>query len=181
MTHRTIEGLIWARQAEEKPAFVRKSRARGAKALGLRYESALAKRIPGAKHGQWYQFQDKNGLGWCQPDFVAFILEDSTYLVLECKHTWTAEGHSQLEKLYLPVLKMVDSTSAGETCEPRRFLGIQVCKHLAPGMQGIEVARNLGDAYRLAGEGARVAWHWIGGVPVRAPCGASHPAHLAGA
>ena len=170
MSHRKILGLLWAKEAVAKPSFARKSRARGAKALGLRYEAALARRLPGAQHGKWFEFQDANGLGWCQPDLFVQIESENCVLVLECKHTWTAEGHSQLEQLYFPVLEKVFG---------QKVVGVQVCKYLAPGVRDVNVVSSLETAFELAIAGRRVAWHWIGGSPVLPPKAGFARSHLA--
>lgn len=117
---RRIEGLVWARMAPESPWGPKAPRARGAKRLGLVYERAIAKALPtGFVHGQWFEFRDANGSGYCQPDFYA--IGRTAVAVLEAKHTFTPEAFAQLEGLYGPILAQVFG---------KPVIGIQVCKNL---------------------------------------------------
>src|SRR5436190_8478559 len=99
---RVVAGKVdWARPCL-RPACIPKSRLKGAKADGLRYEKLVAKAIPEAKHGPWYEFCDVNGPGYCQPDLV--VISPRMVLVLECKLSNYFEGLQQIERLYKPVL-----------------------------------------------------------------------------
>lgn len=147
---RVISGLQWAR-ACEKPACIPNSRARGRKAAGLRYERELAKAIPEAIHGQWFEFQDAKGRGWCQPDL--FLHTASAVFVLESKYTWTEAGHKQIDGLYRPVLE-------GFFHAP--VLGIVVCKVLTPAVNRAWVCRSLSEAMLQAAAGRKTVLHWIG-------------------
>lgn len=149
MSHRQVRGLIWARRAE-RPTGLPHGRARGAKAAGLRYEAGLARALPDALHGQWFQFQDERGLGWCQPD----LLFEESGLILEAKYTWVPEGHSQLESLYLPVV--------GRALQ-RRVFGLVVCRAL-PGKlpPGVTLVHSLAEGRSVASRGLRAVWHCLG-------------------
>lgn len=125
---------------------------RGAKAAGLRYEARVAAAIPIAQHGQWFEFEDRNGMGWCQPDIIAKVLERQI-IVLEVKYTWTMEGHRQLESLYLPVLE------AAFGC---RVWGMLIARRLLPVMAGIQVVAELGNGLEQIADGHRACLHWLG-------------------
>jgi hypothetical protein len=158
--HRIVQGLYTAKRCE-RPSSIPVGRPRGAKAQGLRYERALASSLPTAIHGQWFEFRDANGPGWCQTDLLLTV--DDYVVVLESKYTWTAVGHSQVELLYKPVLQMALR---------KQVLGIVVCKVLTNGMNGIAVTGNLAEAIELS-KTERVALHWLGkselslGTPLR--------------
>jgi len=148
---RIIVGLKSARRMESRPPGIPVGRPRGQKAFGIRYEKALAKwaGIPVENRGVWFEFEDKNGPGCCQVDFLVPFGAES--IVLELKHTWTEDGHVELEKLYLPVV----SLALGQ---PIR--GVVVAKRLVPGMHGV-----FGSLQEAAMSGVkRPVWHWIGGT-----------------
>lgn len=147
---RQICQLEWARPCQ-RPAGIPIGRPRGAKLAGIRYENSLARALPQAKHGQWFEFRDQVGSGYCQPDLL--LGEDGICWILEVKYSWTIDGHRQLEGLYLPVV-------AKAIARPVR--GLVVCRRLTEGMKGITVARSLEEAARLALDGKRVALHWLG-------------------
>lgn len=154
---RTVQGLKWAK-AIERPKCIPVGRARGAKAQGLRYERSLAKALPCAKHGQWFEFEDRNGRGFCQVDLMLQLL--SGILILEAKYTWTAEGHLQIEELYSPVVSAAWGMPVA---------GLVVCKKLLPGMPGVSVAGDLDTALHYIARGQRTVLHWLGGVTLARP------------
>lgn len=104
---RKIIGLLSAAQLLERPKSIPKSRPRGAKADGLRYERALAKALApyGFIHGLWFEFVDANGHGYCSPDLVA--VQSDRVLVVEAKLTDGEAARHQLQHLYRPVLEKV--------------------------------------------------------------------------
>lgn len=170
MAYRQIQGLKWASPCE-RPQGIPKSRPRGAKAAGLRYEKALAKALPAAKHGQWFEFEDRNGRGWCQTDLL--LIRDHEVVILEAKYTWTQEGHFQVNGLYRPVVEIAFGKPA---------VGVVVCKVLTQqtpreGISGTMEGAVL--AWRTYGHGI---WHWLGMKPPRLrPSAASlGNGHLAG-
>lgn len=143
-------------RAVERPQSIPIGRPRGAKALGVRYERALARSLPGATHGQWWEFWDANGRGFCQTDL--FLPVGEAVVVLEVKYTWTPLGHSQLERLYLPVLRMALG---------RDVIGLVVCKKLIPEVLGqVTVCGTLVEAIEAARR-TRAAWHSIDPKPRR--------------
>lgn len=104
---RTIIGLEWARQLPDRPTNIPKSRPRGTKADGLRYERALAKAllVHGFQHGLWFEFKDLNGYGYCSPDLIR--VDRDCVIVIEAKLTDGLAARHQLKNLYIPVLGMV--------------------------------------------------------------------------
>jgi hypothetical protein len=100
---RQIVGLEWARQAapDEAP-FAGVRRRKGPKAAGQRYERALARALPTADPGLWWEFCDANGPGWCQTDLLWH--HEGQVAVLEVKLTDWGEAKDELLGLYVPVL-----------------------------------------------------------------------------
>jgi hypothetical protein len=167
---RQVNGLRWAR-ACERPEAIPIGRSRGAKALGVRYERALELVWPGVC-GQWFEFEDRNGPGWCQVDFIAKVGE--ALVVVEAKHSWLASAHVELDTLYLPVV---------ERALGKRPIGLVVAKRLAMEMGRVRVSATLEEAVGLALLGHRVVWHWIGGavapLPRHGGALATHQANIA--
>jgi hypothetical protein len=159
MAHRIIEDLDWAVPCA-RPRTIPQSRPRGAKRKGILYEAALESALRGeATRGQWWNFADSHGPGFCQTDF--FLEGDRWSLILESKYTWTPEGHSQIELLYRPVVELALG---------KPVLGIQVCKVLTPAVPGhVVVVRDLATAIEVARSGRLCTLQWIGvgllGVP----------------
>lgn len=151
MTRRIVD-LKWAR-ASQRPAGLPIGRPRGAKAAGLRYQSAVATSLgSGASEGNWFEYEDKNGRGVCQTDLL--FQHPNCLVILEVKYTWTAEGHQQLEWLYGPVVS---------AALKQPVIGIQVCRRLTAEAlaYGITVTSTLESAIANAAEGRRVVWHWL--------------------
>lgn len=142
-----------------RPTNIPKSRPRGRKAAGLRYERNLADGLRVALtgvyplwHGQWFRFLDQNGVGVCQPDIL--LKTPVGTAILESKYTWTPNGHLQLDKLYIPVVeKAYRGTPA---------FGIVVCKVLTPDVDPSWVTRDLNSAIARASAGLKTVLHWIG-------------------
>jgi hypothetical protein len=146
---REISGLRWARRLDGKPSCIPSGRPRGAKAQGLRYERQLAKAFPSFSHGVWFEFEDLNGHGYCQVDFLVEF--PRIVSILEVKYTWTIEGHLQLERLYEPVVR----AALAKFSE-----GIVVCKRLVP--EVIRGATVCPDFESARGVLRRPVWHWLG-------------------
>lgn len=116
---REIRGLS-AASACVRPKGMPAGRARkGAKAYGLRYERSFAKAASWALHGQWFEFQDANGSGHCQTDFLARFSDLA--VILETKLSDVEQGRKQLRGLYEPVV---------EKALGLRSVGIVVVRHL---------------------------------------------------
>lgn len=150
MAHRRVTGLISA-VACGWPQIIPKPRTpHGAKAQGIYYERQLARMMPWARHGQWFDYRDYEGKGYCQTDLL--IEREEFVVVLECKHTWTVEGHTQLEQLYRPVV---------ERALRRPMFGVVVCKYLTPETPRPIISGDLGSAFELARTGSQSVWHWL--------------------
>lgn len=120
MGFRQIVGLQYAAMCL-RPAHIPKSRPKGSKAAGLRFEKALAAAIPRADHGQWFEFRDLNGPGHCQMDLV--IEGQKRIVIIECKLTEVEQGVEQLRELYFPIAEKV--------WPDKKPLGIVAARHLS--------------------------------------------------
>ncbi len=158
---RVVKGLKWAKRLEGRPARIpREVKRSGARLAGLRYEGALAKKMPPEwKHGVWWEFEDEEGPGYCQTDFVG--ISPKWVIVLECKYTWTEEAERQLWELYLPVVGKAMRKSV---------VPVVVCKRLVAKLNRpifASLERAVEESYlwssRLVGT---AVWHYLGGVPL---------------
>lgn len=148
---RQVSGLRWAKRMEARPGFIPIGRPRGAKAQGIRYEKALGLALgPEARRGVWWEFEDAQGHGYCQTDFLLELAQGS--VILEVKYTWVPEGHQQIEGLYGPVV----AAALGKPA-----VGLVVAKRLVQSnmMVGVVVAGELKQALEFVGKGQRVCWH----------------------
>ena len=108
-----IRGLRWVKALDDRPRFLSSPRIKGIQRAGLIYENRIAnymKALYGDKvlHGQWYEFEDRRGLGWCQPDIIVLPDKDRKFiLVLECKLKATKKAWVQLNYMYRPVLERI--------------------------------------------------------------------------
>lgn len=154
VTSRIISGLKFAVTCGT-PFHVGVSRPRGAKAHGVRYEKQIAKALPLARHGQWFQFIDANGHGTCQTDLLLEFPDLA--VVLEAKYTWTLAGHLQVEKLYQPVV----ARALGKPC-----IGLVICKALRDEVEmgEVMVTHRLMDAISWS-QRKRTVLHWLGESP----------------
>lgn len=151
---RQILELCSATKLASRPNFIPIGRPRGAKAFGLRYERAFGKNLPAkAEIGPWFEYVDKRGEGWCQADAM-LELGKGLVVVFECKTTWTAVGHLELETLYCPVVEMALGKKA---------IGVQVCKMLEGEMPRVKVVRSLEELTpAVAVSRERLVLHWLG-------------------
>lgn len=154
MTHRIIRGLLWAHQAARAPHQPTKRR-RGAKAIGLRYEKALAKALPSARHGLWFEFADANGRGFCQPDFLIELF--GVPFVLETKLRDCCGGLAQIAELYQPVMSMVLG---------KRVCGIAIVRTLSALPPSITAHQGLREAANAALGGTPSVLLWREGYPL---------------
>lgn len=155
--HRVVAELQWAEGVAGEPDWLGVSRGRGAKAKGRQYEKRVAKCLgPSVKNGQWFKYCDLNGLGWCQPDFIVPLKDQfvPSVLVIECKYTWISEAHSQISRLYAPVIRKAWD---------RKVFGLVVCRNL---VQGLDKLATVNTEFSLAVEasldGKTSVWHWLG-------------------
>ncbi len=151
MSRIVVGQVAWAKRCA-KPAAIGKSRPRGAKAQGLRYEKLVAKAMPFAVYGPWFEFFDGNGYGYCQPDLL--IIESDRVIVLECKLSDYYAGYSQIERLYKPVLRTTFS---------RPVVGAVICKVLRSDAPKQLVCASLSEALGKS-QGVPLI-HWLGRWP----------------
>jgi hypothetical protein len=106
-----IRGLRWAKALDRQPNFLTSPKIRGIQRAGLIYENRIANYLQAIYgkdviHGQWYAFEDRRGLGWCQPDIIILPNRNRKYiLVIECKLKATKKAWVQLNYLYRPILE----------------------------------------------------------------------------
>ena len=153
MTCRKISSLLWAKEGKN-PWPKRKRLPKGSKGIGLSYEKALAKALPQAEHGLWFEFCDRFGTGFCSPDLV--LIGTGKILVLEAKLTNYPEACEQLERLYLPVLEQVYK---------RPVLGAVVLKYLGPRTDISLVRTKVSDLLNFP-KGTFPILHWLGRGPI---------------
>jgi len=153
-----VRGLLWARPCP-RPKLPR-SRPRGAKAAGLAYERKLAKAIcaehPLAFHGQWYEFADANGKGFCQPDVV--IPRKDYVVVVEIKLSAQEDAWSQARGLYKPILEHVYRRPCYCIIATKFLRSERAADVIEESLEGaIETAHVLN---------LTPLWHWIGSGPL---------------
>jgi hypothetical protein len=148
---RRVIGLQEARSCK-RPPWIPHGRPRLlAKKLGIIYENRVAKALPGAIHGQWFEFWDLNGHGFCQVDFL-MLPKGGNLTVFECKLTDCLEAEQQLEGLYLPVVAKATGMKAR---------GAVIAKNLT--IQSNRVTQSLKEALDFASFGPPFpVLHWIG-------------------
>ena len=106
-----IRGLRWAKALDRQPNFLSSPKIRGIQRAGLIYENRIANYLQAIYgkdviHGQWYAFEDRRGLGWCQPDIIILPNRNRKYiLVIECKLKATKKAWVQLNYLYRPIME----------------------------------------------------------------------------
>ena len=161
---RKVDRLAWARPCSRPNVLPRrKVDYRNLKAVGLRYERAVGiaverLRIGNVLRGQWFEFFDANGHGYCQPDILVIRRDD--VVVLECKLTEVDEAEAQLEDLYVHVVRRVYKLPVK---------GIVVARHLtrltntARVYDGLQAALQASDG-TLPGHSPIL--HWIGRGPI---------------
>jgi hypothetical protein len=146
---RVIRDLKWVEPLASRPAYLPKvKRLRGAPQRGIQFENAVAKALPEFTHGQWFEFEDSKGKGCCQTDL--FFVRSRDIVLLECKNTWLLDAHTQVGRLYKPIL---------EACYQKPVLCIVVVKNLGP-LSGIPVEPTLKAAVVRASLGP-VVWQFL--------------------
>jgi hypothetical protein len=140
-----IRKLKWVKALDARPDFIPIVKSRGVKRAGQLYENRIAnymKAVYGEDrvlHGQWYQFEDGRGNGWCQTDIIIKPDADSKVLViLECKLKAVAKAESQLKNLYLPIIQRL--------YPDYDIRLIQVCKNLNQDLD-LFMIESLEDAF----------------------------------
>ena len=152
MTRHIHKASLCTARLIERPTCIPKSRPRGTRAVGLRYERSLGKCLPLAEHGPWFEFVDKNGAGWCQPDYI-LSFRPRFMVVLECKLSWTFDAIEQLDDLYRPVVEKAFGIPS---------IGVVVTKNLANFPGYWKVRPTLEAAIQAARADQISVWHWLG-------------------
>jgi hypothetical protein len=149
--HRVIKELAWAAHSKRPPGLPF-GRCRGTAAIGLRYERKVAAQFPSAIHGQWWNFCDAAGLGYCQTDVVLLLF--GHLIILECKLTDCLSGRAQLAELYVPVVSKALARPAH---------GIIVARNAAADSDPRLVVGTMAEALRLTcAKGVIPTLQWLG-------------------
>jgi hypothetical protein len=105
--HRVLTSLYSCQPLGSRPNCIPKARLSGVKLRGLTYEKRVGAHLrsifPKVYSGQWFQYVDATGGGYCQPDH--FIVLKNGILCIECKLTETPVGFAQIRQLYRPILE----------------------------------------------------------------------------
>lgn len=142
--------VYWAESLPTKPAFIPKSRPRGTKALGLSFEKKVAKALPLAIHGQWFQFKGQSGaLRYCQTDFLWLL--SRTSLIIEVKLTNISEARAKLASLYIPVVEKTYKKPA---------LGVIIVKSVSKVPIGEKIFSSITEA--IDSDVSLPVVHWLG-------------------
>jgi hypothetical protein len=157
---RQIDGLKWAHPLSERPDCIPTSRPRGAKAAGLRFERAFAKHLPSALHGTWFEFEDRNGHGYCQTDLIYSLLP-RFLAIIEIKYTLVPGAFSKLTNFYIPIVAAALDRPAA---------GVVVVKNLDPRYRRGRIYTDLELAARDAhANHYPTLLQWVGQAVVRSP------------
>ena len=156
MAIRRVKGLVWAAIRDGAPEFP-KRRPRGTKAEGLRYQKLVGKALPrDAQEGFWFEFEDRNGYGVCQPDFLLPIPAKGAWAIIECKRTDCRDARVQLLELYLPVVGLALETPC---------MGVIVAKYTSAITDPGSIAANLDEVLSRA-DGRLPVVNWLGNGPI---------------
>lgn len=109
-SRRLVSGLLTAELTSRE---LSSPRTRGTKAEGRAYERKVAKHFVASlpqstTHlvGPWIKYEDANGIGYAQPDYVG-LLNNGVAIIVEAKRTRCADARDQLVKLYQPLCAML--------------------------------------------------------------------------
>ena len=132
-------------------------RLRGAKRLGIAYEKALAKAIPAATHGQWFEYRGIDGPGWCQTDLL--LESERRVVVVEIKLTDLLAARLQLNSLYLPVLR---------AAFPEKSIhAIIALRHVTNVPEDVQIHDKFSEALWAARDSSPApVFHWLGKGPI---------------
>lgn len=142
---RSLKGLTKAQFIDERPKFIPpQAKLRGAMKKGITYENKVAKYLKAlckgeVIHGQWIEYVDRQGLGWCQPDILIVPkTKRHSLVIVECKLTATPRAKNQLKYIYLPALQMI---------YPKHTIKlVQVCRNLSKGFSDTKL-ESIEEAY----------------------------------
>jgi len=131
-----IIGVRWA-EFTERPPWLTDSPLKGVQREGQLYEErlgALLEALCGKDRevlmGQWIKYQDKRGVGWCQPDILLMPKKRKrTIYIIEVKRTATGHAITQLAQHYLPVIRKMF---------PKKHIRlVQICNFMKHGWKGL--------------------------------------------
>ena len=113
---RKIEDLLWAEESLDEPFPTRRGSTQAQK-LGFAFEKKVEKALAKAKlnfsANPWFHFEDLNGIGYCQPDFLIF--DATEVIILEAKLRYTPAAEEELRYLYSPIIQEVYAPSSIHT------------------------------------------------------------------
>jgi len=110
---RPAVNVRWAKLLKGQPPFIRRKKAKGKYAVGVRYERqvheylallALSRTFDYIE-SPWIEYEDENGKRWCQPD--ALMVSDNAVAIVEVKYQHIADAWWQLVHLYRPVVSVL--------------------------------------------------------------------------
>jgi len=154
---REVSGLKWARVLEKGPFKVSRAKSKSQKE-GLNYEKALAQALTPCAHGPWFEFEDRNGYGCCQPDIL--WPWEGGIIVFEAKLSNVDQAYKQLSGLYLPVIALARG---------KKTSGVIVTKSLHRVRNTNLVVESLPGALALISRGYIPILHWLGTHPLGTP------------
>jgi len=141
-----INKLQWAKALDERPSFIPSPRLTGVKRAGVLYEKRVAeymKAIYGEEnvlYGQWYNYKDRRGEGYCQSDIVILPHKGKKeIIIMECKLKSRKIAQIQLRYLYRPIIQHLYPDSP--------IIMVQVCKFLNKELKGV-IIDDTNDLYK---------------------------------
>ena len=91
-------------------------------------------------HGQWYNYKDRRGVGYCQSDIVILPHGDNKeIIIMECKLKSRKIAQIQLRYLYRPIIQHLYPDSP--------IIMVQVCKFLNKEIKGV-IIDDTNDLYK---------------------------------
>jgi len=159
--HRKIDSLQWAKEKLGPSPFGSPRGITASQKAGLAYQrkvgKALGEIFEYCHEGVWFEFQDKNGFGLCQPDVL--IETDGVVWLVEIKLSWCKEAATQLKELYIPVVEKALKVPAR---------GMIICKTLRRTTPKHLVVDSLEKAltFQSMPIGLPPIVHWLGKGPL---------------
>lgn len=108
-----VSRCVWAEYSEQPPEFLRVTKHRGRRLLGVKFEKKAQAHLCGVYGddylpSQWIRFRSTDNGGkirWCQPDGIIVDKQGHALTIVEIKYSHTEVAWWQLFHLYLPVLE----------------------------------------------------------------------------
>lgn len=140
-----IIGLRWAKLLDERPHFMPdNTKLTGKQREGILYERRVAKLITGLLeedeilHGPWIEYEDRRGMGWCQPDILV-VRDAAPLLIIEVKLTATKTAFKQMSGFYLPTVAKIFEV-------PKKSIKLlQICRNLTPRFSKEPIVESLDE------------------------------------